>query len=263
MRLRPLPIILLKIALAALPAIALSGCGGAEEPDETAVQPPQIDPRFATAESLVNHLNAIVNGATIDPATIDEILYPENDAQRKLVDVFRLAISTLAVDREMIEQFDETFDDEAVTGLELPFESAARITSSNADRARAKAVDWLGEKWDLHLVRMANRWWISGYTFEYDPAWKDVEPEIAELLTYLTLTIPSSRRTALEMAPRVRAGEFKSAQAVRQEFMRAHMTYARAHPEEYTQLKDYLRQHPEQRAKIMKLGMDAMSQMNP
>ena len=71
----PTAMTLLLSALAIVPA----GCGG-DEPAVVQQPPPQVDPRFVTAEALVTHFNQLASEAEIvDARNVMALYYAETD----------------------------------------------------------------------------------------------------------------------------------------------------------------------------------------
>jgi len=94
-------------------------------------------------------------------------------------------------------------------------------------RATAVMTDGKNRARDpLHLVKIGYRWWISCYTFEYTMSEKE-KVEDAELA-------PMKKAMAVvgrEIEPRIRAGEFASAEEARDAYKLALLQYAFEHPE--------------------------------
>ena len=80
----------------------------------------------------------------------------------------------------------------------------ARLTEHSDGRAVATYVDSLGLQHKLHLVNIGERWWISGYTMQYESL---VEEQMLDRLDEITRRRAEVKR---QLLPRLLAGEFRT-----------------------------------------------------
>jgi hypothetical protein len=237
-----------------------TGCGSQDDQPSSQAS---ADPRFVSAEALIEHLNRVILSHPVDAGEFESLFYAENDKQRDLLGIFSASLMTIELDRAMLDRFDELFDEAAgPNGLEYKFAQPARLYRPGTDRAEARAVDWLDEAWNFHLVKISDRWWISGYTFEYDPLWQELDEEMVKLIPYIRLMRNLTRAVSGDLGRRTKKGEFDTGQAVRRAFMPAIVEYAKANPSQAKAISDYLRDHPEQRNIILDHGMEAMLELS-
>lgn len=181
----------------------LSGCG--DSSGSQAAAPVEVNP-FPTAESLVEHINRIsVDVATIDPMAFLSLIQAENAVQERLV---RLA-NYFALSRHFEQTLWEKFG-QGVSSQRPPLEPdkhRAVMTTNDGSRANATQLQNDGRTATLYLVRLGERWWISGFTLEYsDEAKTFMEgmDEFERAATALADVLPG-------VTARVLAGEFASA----------------------------------------------------
>jgi hypothetical protein len=138
-------------------ALALVGCGG--EPESVPVVEPQVDPRFASAEALLDHYNELTcNRDVVDAAGAFDLFYAENDHQRRLLSVVRSFIPLAELDQAMWDQFGEAVDPEDPISMLTPNPGPAVMTEHTGRRAMAKEPRANGGENDLYLVEIGDRW---------------------------------------------------------------------------------------------------------
>ncbi len=189
---------------------ALVGCG---ENGETAViEQPAVDPRYATAEALVDYYNELTTyRRVVDADSILELLFAENAQQRRIIAVLSNHTPILKLEQAMWERFGERLDeDEKVVPLG-PNLRPAFITEHSGQRAMARETNRDGRESDLYLVQIGDRWWISGYTLEYDPEFKSLRDNL-EGFERLTQSLAG---LAPGITQRIRADEFSTPDQVR------------------------------------------------
>ncbi len=238
---------------------ALAGCG-ADEPPPAATAPPAIDPRYASAQGLIDHYNNLMS---VQYPNVDEVLglyHAENKTQELLLRLTELATADIKLQRAMLAQFDELFDPLSVTGLELAALQPARITTREDRRAEAQIVEWNGAHTKLYLVEIDQRWRLSGYTFEYDPYGFTPEDLAAlqDILPFLERVVKITRTVSTELAPRIFAGEFVSPNGVASAYIKLILTYRERHPRDAQDLMEYMALHPELQDKLF-TSMNAFS----
>ncbi len=97
------------------------------------------------------------------------LYYAETDVQRRLIDISTQSISMLEYDLAMWEQFGQGITPRKDGPLLAPNQKPARITEPGDERAVVAYTNGLGESKSLQLVKVGERWWISGYTLEHAP----------------------------------------------------------------------------------------------
>jgi hypothetical protein len=114
--------------------LAVPGCSGGD--DQGALPPQIVDVRYATPEAIIEEFKTVAQ----DTGALAELCYAESELQGELI---------------------------GMAALPPP---AGPVTIRTADGARAVAgyKDEQTRSHDLHLVKIGDRWWVSGYTFEYD-----------------------------------------------------------------------------------------------
>lgn len=148
--------------------ILLNACDGSE-PEETAIQAPAVDPRFVSADAMLETYNNIITQAPrVDPHKIFSFMYTENDTQKAMLKSISSTIPYLELDQVVFERFGECLNPKDKIAPLAP-DSPAAITERNGQRAIAEGIDAEGDKYTVHLVQIGERWWVSGYTLEYLP----------------------------------------------------------------------------------------------
>jgi hypothetical protein len=206
----------------------LSGCG-AKEPDPVVIQQrPPVDPRFATAEAFVDHLNVVSNELT-NANGFQELMYGETPEQQRFI----AALGGLAPMLDVFAAARDHFGEEAVREMAeqqaaMPlFGTTIRISEQNDRRADAIATAPNGEESMLKLVEIDDRWWISGYTFDHDPDARKMmdNPEALEKMGDMM------RQVCPPIVNNIRAGRYKTVERMQNELGMSIMAYLMAHPE--------------------------------
>ena len=206
----------------------IAGCGAETKENEQSEQSKQpVDPRFATPEAIVKQYN---NRITQDPPDIGGMLdfvYAENEFQQRVVSVLDSISAMLELHGEVKQRFGTGLIPEEE--LEDPPQPVT-LDERNGERATASSQN---NNETIHLVRYKNRWWVSGYTFEYDPEMSDREE-----LTQLEKFAEPMGRVARDLIGRVQAGEFNSAAQVQQQLGLGIIKNSSLTPEELQNLPD-------------------------
>jgi len=207
--------------------LSLNACGSSES-EETAIQTPTVDPRFSTAESLIEYFNSLPSlGNDAGPAFV-ELLYAETPFQEHFLNTLRVGNDLHRAEVAMHEKFGTTLKEDGEGNL-FQHSIQARGEDVSVEGLRATAVMTDGEnraRDPLHLVKIGNRWWISCYTFEYTMSDSDKADEM-ELAAINQATAAAGR----DVEPRIRAGEFATAEEARTAYRLALMQYVIEHPE--------------------------------
>ena len=152
-------------AIAITIIVLLSGCSS-EEP--VVNQPPPVDPRFASADALLATFNEIITQPRVDPYAWIDLFYAENDLQRRLLACLRELIPLDNLEQTVYEKFGEHFRPDRKSPPFAP-DKPSSIIEYNDQRAIAEGINTDGETYKTYFVQVGDRWWISGFTFEYDP----------------------------------------------------------------------------------------------
>lgn len=198
------------VALSIVCAALMFGCSGGSADDATAIAQPEVDPRFESAEALVAHYNSLTTRTPVDAVSALDLFYPENNIQRQYLNVSRSMLAMAEFDQAMFEKFGEGFDPKERRPLLSPDQPASIIQRDGA-RAQARFIDHDGDEQTLQLVQLDGRWWISGYTLEYN---KSLTDAIGDLDRFER----STKAWAEGIRPvivRLRNGEFSSAPEAR------------------------------------------------
>src|SRR5690349_11787942 len=145
--------------------VAISACAKSNEPIAAPVQP---DPRFASAEALLEYYNSLTTREPVDMIAVYNACYAENDVQRQYIDASRQLQPFAELDRLMFQKFGECFNPKSKSHMLAP-DKPAKMIKLEGQRAEAELINSDGETQTLRLVQIGDRWWVSGYTFEYLP----------------------------------------------------------------------------------------------
>ena len=208
--------------------LSLNACVSSE-PEDAVSQTPTIDPRFATAESLIEYYNTIDRTSTEYLSQKIDLYYVETPLQDKIYRYFHDAVIRAEFLNELKDYFGESLERynwEEVLGEPMPTNIKERppptkwppatITEHSGDRAIAVQKDPYQGTAKMRLVKVGTRWWISGYTWEYEEL-KDVSEEtLDEVLDHNAKQFSAQQR----LQPRLRAGTFKTPKAYYEELYR-------------------------------------------
>ncbi len=199
--------------------LSCAGCGG--QPDAPVPAVAAVDPRFASAEALLDHYNELtVDRPLIDPVALMDLMYAANELQERLLRMVRNFIPSVELDQAVWERFGEALTPRQRLGK--PVETAplapnprpAVFTENTGDRALAREFNADGTETRLYLVRVGDRWWVSGYGFEYRPEFTSTFADLDKGEQFLKRV----GSVAAGITQRVRAGEFTSVDEVRKAF---------------------------------------------
>lgn len=148
--------------------LSLGGCGNSTAEEPEAPLPPVADTRFATLESTLQYYNTV---ATNDPINFDEMLrliYPESDLHKRLIEINKQLKPLYELDRLMFQVYGEGWEPGRKKPMSAP-DQPAQLVKSEAQRGEATCIDSRGKKETIQFVKIGDRWWVSGYTLEYEP----------------------------------------------------------------------------------------------
>jgi hypothetical protein len=192
-----------------LAALVLYGCGN-DAAEAPVTESASVDPRFASAEALLDYYNSISTREPVDARAALELFYPENDLQRRYLGIAQNLRSVAELDRLMFERFGECMDPKKRKHSLSP-DQPATMTKREDSRAQAQCIDSKGKKTTLHLVQIGDRWWVSGYTFEYETEWKESIADLDRFEQFVRSMAAASQNVATSITD----GSLKSAQEAR------------------------------------------------
>jgi len=163
--------------------LSLAGCGGTQAEEQVAAPPPPpTDPRFATPEALIDFFNLQNSKWPPDVRGIHALFYAENDVQKRVISALEQYFAIFDFFAALHERFGSPLEAEVVE--KLTANSAEHAVLKKVDDRRGKAESTLEDHSTrlLYLLQYENRWWISGYSFEYDPKLKKLldDPQALE-----------------------------------------------------------------------------------
>jgi len=163
----------------------LTGCGGSGGEASTSQARP-VDPRYASADALCAEINSITAdiqqaGNIVRAKELLNLIHTETPAQQRfvgiirniepVVDVFEAAMTRFG-QRDMLLQ--GMRDAMVQEGMNPDAPESASVVENSGRRAIVQFPSWKETGEALHLVEAEGRWWISGYTFEYDPSFLEL-----------------------------------------------------------------------------------------
>ena len=199
-------------------ALALAGCCGDGEAEP--IGEAAVENRFATPEALIEGIRAALTAFPFDNVAFFDMCYGETEWQERYIASQRLFYEQSQILEEaMVEAFGErysTVDDpfpawpiDEVQILENDDQRAVVLCSARPrSESRRGATDAR-----LYAVRIGDRWWVSGYTWEYIEELRTINPD-----TLADMDDGSRRLRDLHttFAARIRAGEFATAEEARE-----------------------------------------------
>lgn len=191
--------------------LSLNACGS--EPEDAATQTPTVDPRFASADAILETYNQIITQPRVDPHAWHNLFYAENDLQRRVLACLGTIIPFHNLEQKVYEEFGELFTPNSKSPPYAP-DKPSKMIEYNDHRAIAEGINTDGETYKTYFVQIGNRWWISGYTFEHDP---DTKKTIENLDAFerIVATIAAAAPTVLN---KIESGEITSAEQARTAF---------------------------------------------
>ena len=187
-----------------------AGCGGGE-PEVGA--PPKPVVKHASAQALVETINRHAARAAAESQGDHGALQAENPGQREWLGFMQAILPIYELSIEMERQFGEGFDPQQ-SAFEMGLGGTADgwSTIRATGRKPSTRTSTAGSP-ACTLVKLDGDWWISGYTFEYD---KDLQDITAEERAQSLAGINMMKGVTSGVLSRLRAGEFDSAQDVRE-----------------------------------------------
>jgi hypothetical protein len=199
-------------------ALALAGCGGDGEAEPTAEA--GVENRFATSEALIEEIRAALMAFPSDNVAFFDMCYGETEWQEQYIASQRLFYGQSQILEEaMVETFgeryspvDDPFPPWPVDEMQILEDDGQRAVVLCSSRPRSESRRGATDA-RLHAVRIGDRWWVSGYTWEYIEELRSLSPDVLADLA------DGSRRLRdlhTAFAARIRAGEFATAEEARE-----------------------------------------------
>ena len=190
----------------ALLLTSITGCGPAT-PSQPTVVAPTVDARFATADALLDHYNQLISGKQVDMRGTFALYYAENKKQERIIDLLKNSFADfLELQLAILDRFGDDMPARQRDELEKQRPKPAVMSQRDTSRCQATATGPDGIQQTIRLVKIGDRWWISGYTFEYDPALEEEMRRIEDFAGMMGYLGPMSRA----VRARLDAGEFDS-----------------------------------------------------
>jgi hypothetical protein len=186
-----------------------AGCGRASN-DTDENKKAAIDPRYASADSVLATYNSLVTKSPVEAARALELFYAESPAQQHYLSIAMSTVPLAEWDWFMFEKFGEGASRSA-KHPQLSPDAPAVIFERGDRRVKARYKDNDGEEQTLYLVQIGDRWWVSGYTLEYDKTWRQMVGD-AEGIDENLKKFAEACGPVIE---RLKRGEFKSADEAR------------------------------------------------
>lgn len=151
-------------------ALTFAGCSGSEEEAQDETSPALSaapDQRFASAESLVMHAQSLLSGAAPRLAEFYGLFYWETPDQH----IWERYLNETAIPSELLNQEVEVRFGKGSAFAKPGANARAKINDTavagaNTARATGSWTDGFNKRRTLHLVKVSDRWWISGNSSE-------------------------------------------------------------------------------------------------
>lgn len=161
-----------------------------------------------TAQSLLSAFQAMYTSTPPDMEGIIGLIHAENDAQESWIQYLQGRVLLARLDRESLARFGETVRGSQTLVMVWPVDSM-EIEKESDDRVDVRCTEDGARPVTLYLVRVDDRWWISGYSFEHHRAHQDVD------IGKLAQAVESTRSEVERVINRLRAGEFANLEELR------------------------------------------------
>lgn len=231
------------IAIAVL-GVTIGGCGKSEV--NVAVEPerPPVDPRYATAEAFIEHCQQLNQAGLAAYRELPSLLYAETEVQQRVLNLIGSSMAFF----DLVIALDERF--------KLPIPPEMRDEVAILGRGELRVVQTLDRRviaelrgksagpklQQVHFVEYDGRWWLSGYTFEYDPNFKKLidDPRNLEMAEMI---MPMFNAPAASVAGRLRAGEFRTPMEALEAFRIAVFEQSQRTPALQHQIEQFMREN--------------------
>jgi hypothetical protein len=195
-------------------SLLLCGCDRGQAPIASAApDAPAVDPRYSSADALLDQYNRLITtGERVDAGAVLDLIHCENDLQRRIMKLARSMMPMIQLDQAMWERFSAGLDPKSKRPPLAPMPGPARMTQREEQRAQALEPQPDGSDEIVYLIKSDGRWWVSGYSLEYN----------IEYASMVERAPPDAESAADELGAvfaelhrRLDAGEFKDAESVR------------------------------------------------
>ncbi len=209
-----------RVMVAVIACLFACGCSGNEAQGHATTgvdagsQPAQqVDPRYATAQALLEHAKSLIEESQPNMQAFYELVHTENRDQESWLQYVRYISLPLG---EMRAEFRKRFpSDPWPKDLPIWFYEIripnARLNTSDDQRAQSQFIEGR-QSHVLHLVKKNDRWWISGYTLERARSIDEIRGVATETQQTLDMLLSAAQREHPKIADltrRLKAGEFR------------------------------------------------------
>jgi hypothetical protein len=205
--------------------LGLCGCSGGDDSEVAAGQAgSSVDPTRASARALFDHIESICNREHPDAEAYYALVHTETPKQKVWIDFVNNALLPRA---RFAKACFEKFGEYPPIGQAGVWQIAeATWKKEEPDRVEIECINDHGVKSPLHLVRLGDQWWISGYTFEYAKHIGFNEPGFDRM----TESLPGIGPHVDRVTARVRNGEFATLEEAEEAQSDAIGEYSKDHP---------------------------------
>lgn len=216
--------------------LLMPGCGASKPEQAAAPEPLPVDPRYASADALVAYINSFNVNPPRDGQTLVDLFYAETEEQKRMVGLIGRMAPLIELGAAMQDRFGD-IGDQSMRALLIEPGMEVHITQRLDRRAIAEGREADGSRNQFHLVQYDRRWWISGYTFEYDRETKALmsDPRKLEAAEYF---FGSLGEIVQPVIMRVRAGHFSSPEAVVGDIFKSATQWAKSNPDGERRLEE-------------------------
>jgi hypothetical protein len=188
--------------------VALPSCESSK-PETDAAQP-QVDPRYASAEAIVTEYNRLMGQNPPNILGVADITFCETPLQKRLVAVVRDSAQIMDFNRALQDRFPDAVPSGKMD-LNFGAQPPATIVDRMDRRVRAVVKYPNGHLDHVDFVEIGDRWWLSGYTMEYQPTVERMKASLDDWEAF----IPAMAAQAPSVTASVRAGRYATPEQAR------------------------------------------------
>jgi len=201
----------MRILITTLLLVGLCGCGGDEQGSSEA--PAAAAPgKYATPEAVLAEVERLLSRKPPDTRGFYDLVYAENELPKRIMRSNAMFVAGQIKSEALYEQFgkwtwiEDPFPVWPIDEMRIIEKSDARATAECVGYPRSEPFERPVAREVMHLVRIDDRWWVSGYSWEYveeskwDAALRTLERQEASIERY--------RQKAERFAELVRSGRF-------------------------------------------------------
>ncbi len=203
----------------------LCGCSSNDDSGAAAEQNvSSVDPTRASARALFDHIQSICNQERPDAEAYYALVHTETPKQQTWM---AFVNNALLPRNRFAKACYERFGEHPPGGQAMVWEiDTSTWKKEEADRVEIECTNDHGVTSPLHLVRLGEQWWISGYTFEYAKHIGFDEPGFE----MMTNSLPGIGPYIDRVTARVRNGEFATLEEAEEAQSEAIGEYSKDHP---------------------------------